>query len=110
MGKTYFPDDNNFVNLFNLAAFSDPSIVQFIHRNLAYIIGIFYLFMFYKIYKEKIYELYKSINYLGFFILLQILLGILTLLNGAQIYLAAMHQLSSVFLISSCIYLFYINK
>ena len=91
MGKTYFPDDNNFVNLFNLAAFSDPSIVQFIHRNLAYIIGIFYLFMFYKIYKEKIYELYKSINYLGFFILLQILLGILTLLNGAQIYLAAMH-------------------
>ena len=47
MGKTYFPDDNNFVNLFNLAAFSDPSIVQFIHRNLAYIIGIFYLFMFY---------------------------------------------------------------
>ena len=85
MGKTYFPDDNNFVNLFNLAAFSDPSIVQFIHRNLAYIIGIFYLFMFYKIYKEKIYELYKSINYLGFFILLQILLGILTLLNGAQI-------------------------
>ena len=110
MGKTYFPDDNNFVNLFNLAAFSDPSIVQFIHRNLAYIIGIFYLFMFYKIYKEKIYELYKSINYLGFFILLQILLGILTLLNGAQIYLAAMHQLSSVFLISSCLYLFYINK
>ena len=110
MGRTYFPDDNNFVNLFNLAAFSDPSIVQFIHRNLAYIIGIFYLFMFYKIYKEKIYELYKSINYLGFFILLQILLGILTLLNGAQIYLAAMHQLSSVFLISSCIYLFYINK
>ncbi len=110
MGKTYFPDDNNFVNLFNLAAFSDPSIVQFIHRNLAYIIGIFYLFMFYKIYKEKIYELYKSINYLGFFMLLQILLGILTLLNGAQIYLAAMHQLSSVFLISSCIYLFYINK
>ena len=110
MGKTYFPDDNNFVNLFNLAAFSDPSIVQFIHRNLAYIIGIFYLFMFYKIYKEKIYELYKSINYLGFFMLLQILLGILTLLNGAQIYLAAMHQLSSVFLISSCLYLFYINK
>ena len=36
MGKTYFPDDNNFVNLINLAAFIDPSIVQFIHRNFSF--------------------------------------------------------------------------
>ena len=72
MGTAYFPDDNEFVNLFKLSAFSDPSLVQFIHRNLAYIIGFYYLFMFYKIYKDKIFDLYKSINLLGFFILLQI--------------------------------------
>ena len=45
MGAAYFPDDNEFVNLFKLSAFGDPSLVQFIHRNLAYIIGFYYLFM-----------------------------------------------------------------
>ena len=109
MGNAYFPDDNNFLSLFKLSAFSDPSLVQFIHRNLAYIIGIFYIFIFYKIYKNKLNDLYKSINILGFFILLQIILGILTIIYGAQIYIASMHQISSIFLVSSCIYFFYIN-
>ena len=109
MGTSYFPDDNEFVNLFKLSAFSDPSLVQFIHRNLAYIIGFYYLFMFYKIYKDKIFDLYKSINVLGFFILLQIFLGIITVLYGAQIYIASMHQISSIFLVSSCIYFLFLN-
>ena len=109
MGIAYFPDDNEFVNLFKLSAFSDPSLVQFIHRNLAYIIGFYYLFMFYKIYKDKIFDLYKSINVLGFFILLQIFLGIITVLYGAQIYIASMHQISSIFLVSSCIYFLFLN-
>ena len=109
MGTAYFPDDNEFVNLFKLSAFSDPSLVQFIHRNLAYVIGFYYLFMFYKIYKDKIFDLYKSINVLGFFILLQIFLGIITVLYGAQIYIASMHQISSIFLVSSCIYFLFLN-
>ena len=46
MGQTYFPDDNNIIDLFTLSAFSEPSLVQFIHRNLAYAIGIFYLYFF----------------------------------------------------------------
>ena len=109
MGNSYFPDDNNLVNLFKLSAFSDPSLVQFMHRNLAYVIGIFYLWIFYKIYKDKMYELYKPINILGFFIILQIILGVLTIIYGAQIYIASMHQISSIFFVSSCIYFFYIN-
>ena len=109
MGNTYFPNDNDFKDLFKLSAFSDPSLVQFMHRNLAYLIMFFYFFIFYKIYKNKIYDLYKSINILGFFIILQIVLGIYTVIYGAQLYIAAMHQLSSIFLVSSCIYFFYIN-
>ena len=109
MGNTYFPNDNNFLNLFKLTAFSDPSLVQFMHRNLAYLIGFIYLLIFYKIYKEKIYGLYKSINTLGLLIILQIILGIFTIVHGAQIYIASMHQISSIFLVSSCIYFFYIN-
>jgi cytochrome c oxidase assembly protein subunit 15 len=109
MGDTYFPNDNNINNLFEFAALSDPSLVQFIHRNLAYLIGIFYILIFYKIYRNKMYDLYKSINYLGIFIILQIILGIFTVLYGAQIYVASMHQISSIFLVSSSIYFFYLN-
>ena len=109
MGDSYFPNDNLFINLFKLSALSDPSLVQFLHRNLAYIIVIFYLFIFYKIYKNKMYDLYKSVNILGFLIILQIILGILTVLYGAHIYIASMHQLSSIFLVSSSVYFFYTN-
>ena len=109
MGSTYFPDDNVPLNLFKISAFSDPSLVQFIHRNLAYLIGVFYIFMFCKIYRNKMIELYKSINILGFFIILQIILGILTIIFGAKIFIASMHQISSIFLVCSCIYFFYLN-
>ena len=109
MGNSFFPDDNKILNLFNLEAFSDPSLVQFIHRNLAYLIGIFYIFILVKIFNAKIIHLYKPVIILGFFILLQIVLGIFTLLYGAQILLASMHQISSIFLVSSCIYFLYIN-
>ncbi len=109
MGNSYFPDDNNFINLFELSVFSDPSLVQFLHRNIAYLIVIFYLGIFYKIYKNRVYNLYKSINILGCLIFIQIILGIFTLIYGAQILIASMHQISSIFLVSSCIYFYYLN-
>ena len=109
MGNTYFPNDNNVENLFKLSAFSDPSLVQFIHRNLAYAIGLFYMMILFKVYKNKITQLYRSVNVLGFFIILQIILGIFTIILGAQIYIAAVHQVSSIFLVTSSIYFFFIN-
>ena len=109
MGNTYFPNDNNIENLFKLSVFSDPSLVQFIHRNLAYVIGLFYMMMLFKVYKNKITKLYRSVNILGFFMILQIILGIFTIILGAQIYIAAVHQVSSIFLVTSSIYFFFIN-
>ncbi len=109
MGDSIFPNDNNFINLFKISAFSDPSLVQFIHRKLAYLIGIFYLYLLFSIYKNKKTHLYNSIKILGFFIFLQIILGILTLLYGAEILIASMHQISSIFLVASCIYFLFIN-
>ena len=110
MGNSYFPNDNNVENLFKLSAFSDPSLVQFIHRNLAYVIGLFYVMMFFKVYKNKITKLYRSVNFLGFFIILQIVLGIFTVVLGAQIYIAAVHQVSSIFLVTFSVYFFFINN
>ena len=109
MGNSYFPDDNNLDDLFKISAFTEPSLVQFIHRNLAYLIGFFYLFIFYNIYKNKKYDLYTSVNILGFFIIIQIILGIFTIIYGAQIYIASMHQISSIFLVSSSVYFLFIN-
>ena len=110
MGSNYFPDDNKYLSLFKLSAFNDPSLVQFMHRNLAYIILIFYIIIMVKIYSNKLIKLYFSINLLGLLLILQIILGIFTLLYGAQIYLASMHQLSSIFLVSTSVYFLYLNS
>ena len=109
MGSTYFPNDNNFLNIFNFSAFSDPSLVQFIHRNLAYLICIFYLIILFKVYKKKFVNLYFAANLVGLMLVVQVLLGIFTLLYGAQIVLASMHQISSFFLVSSTVYFLYLN-
>ncbi len=110
MGSSFFPDDNNIINLFKLSAFDDPSLVQFMHRNFAYFIFLFYLSMTYMIYKKKLIRYYRIIKILGLILFTQIILGILTLLNGAEIFLASLHQISSIFLVSSSIYLTYINS
>ena len=110
MGSNYFPDDNVIFNLFTLKAFDDPSLVQFIHRNLAYFILLFYLVMLLIIYKNKLTNLYTSVNIIGCLLFFQILLGILALLFGAQIYIASMHQICSIFLVSSSVYLLFNNK
>ena len=110
MGNNYFPDDNEISNLFNIDAFNDPSLVQFIHRNLAYLILFVYLIIFFQVYYNKLNNSKASVNVIGFLLILQIVLGILTILNGAQIYIASMHQISSIFLVSSSIYLLFINR
>ena len=110
MGSSYFPDDNSFSNIFTLASFNDPSLVQFVHRNLAYIIFIYYLILVYKIYKNNLIRYFLIIKTIGIILLIQILLGILTLLYSGQIYLPSMHQISSIFLVISSLYFLYLNS
>jgi len=110
MDGSYFPDDSQIQNLIKFTVFTDPSLVQFIHRNLAYIIFLFFLFIFFQIYKNKIKKLYFITFLLGIFLTIQIFLGILTLIYGAHIYLASMHQISSIFLVSSSVYFLYLNS
>ena len=110
MGNSYFPDDNNFSNLFKMSALSDPSLVQFIHRNLAYITSFIYLIVIYIVFKKKIIKLIKPVIILGIIILLQIILGIFTVLSGASIIVASLHQFSSILLMSSALYFLYKNR
>ena len=97
------------LNLFSLSALNEPSLVQFIHRNLAYLILLFYLFIFYKACRNKLTNYFRVLYIIGVFLLLQIVLGIITILTGAQIFVSSMHQISSIFLINSSIYLLYLN-
>jgi len=110
MGNSYFPDDNIFFNLFKINALSDPSLVQFIHRNLAYVVLFVFILISFFVITEKLSKFYNILKLLGLALLIQIFLGILTVLNGAQMLLASMHQISSIILISFSIYLLFINK
>ena len=110
MGNNYFPDDNTIGNLFKINALSEPSLVQFIHRNLAYLIFLVFLLISFFVMKEKLVRFYKIMKILGIILLIRIVLGVITVLNGAQMLVASMHQISSIALISFSIYLLYINK
>ena len=109
MGNNYFPDDNSFFNLFNLNALSDPSLVQFLHRNLAYVILLIFFTILYFVLNYKLLKFYSIIKILGTILIIQIILGILTILNGAQMLIASMHQISSIALISFSIYFLFLN-
>ena len=109
MGSSYFPNDSSIGDLVNLEVFNEPSLVQFIHRNLAYLIFIFYLLILFVVYKSNSHTLYKATKIIGFILIVQIVLGILILLSGAQMIISSMHQISSIFLVSSSVYFVYLN-
>ena len=107
MGLTYFPDDVIIKNINNFFNFKNQSLVQFYHRNLAYLITLYILLLSFYVYKNKVKDLYNPLKLLIFFLFLQILLGIFTLVSGLNIYLASVHQISSVILVFSAINLYY---
>lgn len=99
MNDSFFPDDipyNNFIDIIN---FNNQSFVQFIHRNLAYLIFVFYLYIGHVIFKFKDLKLKKNYLILLIIIFLQIFLGILTLITNLSLVVASLHQISSIFLI-----------
>ncbi len=111
MNQSYFPDDSNIKDLFSINALETPSIVQFIHRNIAYFIILLFSLIAAKIYRNKDFVYLRSIVLLVFvFLLLQTFLGILTVLSGAQIILASMHQIGSILLITSSLILVFKNS
>ena len=107
MGYSYFPNDiilNEFISIFD---FNNHSLVQFYHRNIAYLITIYILFLSFYIYKKKFKNLFYPLKLLIYILLLQIILGIFTLISGLNIFLASAHQISSVLLVFTAINLYY---
>jgi len=110
MGVNYFPDDSSFKDFLNLNVFDNPSIVQFIHRNLAYLIVVFYAFILLKVINSGNKKLYKPITLIGLTLVFQIFLGVITILSGVKMLFASLHQINSILIILSTLYFLYIVK
>ena len=107
MNNYFFPDDLTLSNIMNIKIFNDPSFVQFIHRKLAYLIFIYVLLMSFFVFYKKETHMYNSTFFLLSMIFIQVFLGIITLLSGAYIWIASLHQISTIFLLISSIYFYY---
>ena len=110
MGTSYFPDDSRILEFLNISFFDNPSIVQFIHRNLAYLIVIIYAYLLFLVIKENNKMFIKPILLIGISLFLQIILGVMTLLSGVKIIYASLHQINSIFIILTTLYFLYISE
>jgi cytochrome c oxidase assembly protein subunit 15 len=107
MNGNFFPDDVTKYDLFGLDTFNNASVVQFYHRITAFILVVLLAILNFFFYTKNIYL--KPILLLNLSILFQVILGIITLLTGVKIYYASLHQLGSVFVLTSFIYIYYKN-
>ena len=110
MGSSYFPDDSMITDFFNLTVFDNQSLVQFIHRNLAYLIVALYFYILFFVIKNGNIKLRIPIFIIGISLLFQIVLGVLTILSGVKMFYASLHQINSIVIILSTLYFLYITK
>ena len=84
--------------------------VQFIHRYLAFFLAFIVVYMFFHAKKINLSKLETTtINVLLIIIILQVVLGIFTLLHGVPIWLGVIHQLGAFILLGTtvlCLFLF----
>ena len=107
MNGSFIPNDINYSDLFFYSSLDDPSVIQFYHRLTAYFLFIFLIILNYNSFKAK--TDFKAIIILNFAIFIQIVLGVLTLITGVKITYASLHQLGSVFVLTSFLYIKYKN-
>ena len=107
MNGSFFPDDTNVYLMFTSDTLNNPSIVQFIHRTIAYVIIVLIIYLNYIYFKNNLPLAYIIV--FDFFICLQIFLGIITLISGVPISYASLHQIGSIFVLISFLLIFYKN-
>ncbi len=98
MNENFFPNDVIINKVSDFLNFNNQSLVQFFHRIIAYIIFFLIIFIGYEILKKRARELLKPYFFVLLFVFLQIILGIFTLTSNLNIYIASLHQISSIFL------------
>ena len=107
MNGNFLPNDINNIDLFLYSSLDNPSVVQFYHRFTAYLLFISLLFLNYYTYRARID--FRPVLILNIAIFVQIILGIVTLITGVKITYASLHQLGSIFVLTSFLYIKYKN-
>ena len=108
MNGSFFPNDVKFNDLISSQLFNNPSIVQFLHRSTAYLLLFFIIILNYFYIKQK-YD-FKYVLFFDVAILIQIFLGIITLISGVEIRYASLHQLGSILVLSTYFLILYKNS
>ena len=108
MNGTFYPNDISLKDYLSIKLFYNPSIIQFFHRMTAYILLFFVIFLNYLFFIKKLDFL--NIFFFDLAILLQIFLGIITLVSGVEIKYASLHQLGSIFVLSTYLLILYKNS
>ena len=103
MNNNYLPDDTDFKTITLSNIFYNHSLIQFLHRNIAYIIFVYSTLISINVFYNKKKYLYAPLFFLLFMVFIQISLGIMTLINGLNIVYASIHQISTIFLLVSSI-------
>ena len=103
MNSNYLPDDTDFKTITLSNMFYNHSLIQFLHRNTAYIIFLYSALISINVFYNKKKYLYTPLFSLLFMVFIQISLGIMTLISGLNIMHASMHQISTIFLLVSSI-------
>ena len=107
MNGTFLPNDVSVNDYFSYQLFYNPSIIQFFHRITAYILFFSIIFLNYLFLKKKLN--FQNILIFDIAVVLQIFLGIITLVSGVEIKFASLHQLGSIFVLSSYFLILYKN-
>ena len=107
MNGKFIPTDINKIDLLKISSSSNPTVIQFYHRLIAYLIIFLLIVLNYIYYYKKIPM--NNINILNIAIFIQVLLGIITLMTGVEIKYASVHQLGSIFVLLSFLFIYYKN-
>ena len=108
MNGKFLPSDIVVKDVFILESADNPSVIQFYHRIIAYLILLFLIILNYLSFKNS-YN-FKSLIIFNFAIFFQVLIGIITLITGVKIAYASLHQLGSILVLTSFLFVIYKNS
>jgi len=107
MNGKFIPTDINKIDLLKISSSSNPTVIQFYHRLIAYLIIFLLIVLNYIYYYKKIPM--NNVNILNIAVFIQVLLGVITLMTGVEIKYASVHQLGSIFVLLSFLFIYYKN-
>lgn len=105
MGSELMPETVTSFDPFWKNFLENPAGVQFIHRNLALLVGVMAIFIWEDARKLKLNQLQrKASNFLLLVVLCQFLLGVITLLSAVPVSLGVLHQTGAFFLFAATLF------